>query len=660
MDINNNNYTSCINLFNYGLVYPPYPYDYRIIGYNKNNLLNHLPLKNYPLNYNTWYSSVRQNSPAYYVHNSYHNLEDELISVIFHMKSQPLLQRFSLKKLERGNWNRDNLKEHPYYKQLQTEYRDAVMKMKEIAPELQLHNMFGMLFSGISARIKRNSVGKLAALPFVGSIEVDEKIQPLDGQAIENLKEIGALPRLMKPDGSPLDGEGVIVAIIDTGYNGIHTNRIKKSVNYMNGTMDIRFNSTHGTRVTDIVLDVAPKVSILAYKVMDKIDGKFQGVTSLIVEAITDAVLNKADIINICVGSGIRYEKHQGVVSKAVETAINSGIAIVMAAGNDNLSWGVVSPGNSPHVITVGAVARGQVYGNYGPVLGTNEIKPDVLAPGEYDSDIGTSYAAPYVSGAAALIKQLHSDWGPLEIKSVLATTALQMVENQAVISPSIQGSGIIQVDRAIKTETIISPIHISFGPIPQNKDVVFLSKPIRVHNKGGRQEYRVGYSWDHSNDNTQGIQLGISTQEFSLERSEEKDILLELRVDTNIQRLGGFYSGSIYIDSDDKLNHVPFLLLLEPLQHALVSQFQRVEFNMSFNGNFRNTDLLMEVSGPNMFKIEEYFPISLGDNMVNMINLLSPFVQGRVGAGCYTFSITALHMDTFTEQPLDQFKYCL
>ena len=95
-----------------------------------------------------------------------------------------------------------------------------------------------------------------------------------------------------------------------------------------------------------------------------------------------------------------------------------------------------------------------------------SEIKPDVVAPGVnvYSSILmtscasppcfaffqGTSMATPHVAGSAALIKQLHPTWSPLQVKSALENTAKRPVgsssSNTPLSNPMDRGGGRIDL----------------------------------------------------------------------------------------------------------------------------------------------------------------------------------------------------------------------
>jgi hypothetical protein len=108
-------------------------------------------------------------------------------------------------------------------------------------------------------------------------------------------------------------------------------------------------------------------------------------------------------------------------------------------------------------------------------------IKPDVTAPGvntlsanwddSYQVLGGTSMAAPHVTGAAALLLELHPDWTPDQIKSALMSTASQTIldlDEETTADVMTQGSGRIDLSKAGDPGlTFDEPSH-SFGMLPQ------------------------------------------------------------------------------------------------------------------------------------------------------------------------------------------------
>ncbi len=78
----------------------------------------------------------------------------------------------------------------------------------------------------------------------------------------------------------------------------------------------------------------------------------------------------------------------------------------------------------------------------------------------------GTSMAAPHVSGAAALLKQLHPDWTPGQIKSALMSTAeLDLLDyNGAVVGATDRGAGRIDLGKAGDPGLTFDKPSLSFG----------------------------------------------------------------------------------------------------------------------------------------------------------------------------------------------------
>ncbi|MYS94064.1 MULTISPECIES: S8 family peptidase [Streptomyces] len=290
------------------------------------------------------------------------------------------------------------------------------------------------------------------------------------------------------------DGKGVKIAVLDTGVDATHPDLKGQVIGAKNFTTspDTSDKVGHGTHVASIAAGtgaksggkykgVAPGAKILNGKVLD--DGGF-GSDSEVLAGIEWAAAEGVDVVNMSLGGGDTpaIDPLEAAVNKLSE---EKGILFAIAAGNEG-DFGeqtIGSPGSAAAALTVGAVDDKDVLADFssrGPGL-DGALKPDVTAPGVditaasapgnqiaaevgekpagYMTISGTSMATPHVAGAAALLKQQHPDWKYPELKGALTGST-----KGGKYTPFQQGSGRIQVDKAITQSVIADPASVSFG----------------------------------------------------------------------------------------------------------------------------------------------------------------------------------------------------
>ena len=129
-------------------------------------------------------------------------------------------------------------------------------------------------------------------------------------------------------------------------------------------------------------------------------------------------------------------------------------------------------------------------------------LKPDVTAPGanilsstlpEFGGDpfiisAGTSFSAPHVSGAAALLLQRHPTWTPKQVKSALMSTAGRAFADTALTQEAsvlLQGAGLVNVGAADRPILFTDPQSLSFGYLDVNAGAASHAIPVMVSDAG-------------------------------------------------------------------------------------------------------------------------------------------------------------------------------
>ncbi|MGG3854127.1 S8 family serine peptidase [Caldifermentibacillus hisashii] len=216
-------------------------------------------------------------------------------------------------------------------------------------------------------------------------------------------------------------------------------------------------------------------------------------------------------------------------------------------------------------------------FSSRGPVTFSWEIKPDVVAPGVaiestvpggYKPLAGTSMSAPHVAGASAILKQANPDWTPEQIKAVLMSTSKPLLNEANQLYQSFeQGAGRIQMEEALRTETIIQPAALQYGKV-KGKTFEETKKMITVENVS-----------DHAIRCTFSTPLRSDTiawdlpSPFYLKPKEKKQITIGIEV-KNQHKKNEIYNGFIDMHSGSQTIHIPYLYVVAEPDYPRIMQF--------------------------------------------------------------------------------------
>jgi minor extracellular serine protease Vpr len=227
-------------------------------------------------------------------------------------------------------------------------------------------------------------------------------------------------------------------------------------------------------------------------------------------------------------------------------------------------------------------------FSSRGPVTVDWQIKPDLVAfgrdikstiPGGYERFSGTSMAAPYVTGAIALLKEAHPTWGVNKLFSALRTTAAPITTEEGTLHPpSVQGHGLIQVEEAIETSTIIYNSSLEAGRITDRNEKKEFT--IEIENRG-EEEQR--FSFDIPK-----IERGMNwhvPMSFSISPGETKEIPIELDVKSKALA-DGVYEGFLSLEerTTNVTYHLPYLFINQSADQPKIAgiEFSVKPFNSS------------------------------------------------------------------------------
>lgn len=196
----------------------------------------------------------------------------------------------------------------------------------------------------------------------------------------------------------------------------------------------------HGTMVAGVVHLVAPRAYILPLKAF-KADGT--GYTSDVIRAVYRAVHANANVLNM----SFNFVGPSQELSQAITYANKNDVICVASAGNDGRSVAVYPAAYSNRVMGVASTSNTDTrswFSNYGQpgvfVAAPGEGVVTTYPWGAYAAAWGTSFSAPFVSGAAALL---------LDVAGANESNASQSIAHAKWISSDL-GHGRLDLDQAV------------------------------------------------------------------------------------------------------------------------------------------------------------------------------------------------------------------
>jgi subtilisin family serine protease len=304
-------------------------------------------------------------------------------------------------------------------------------------------------------------------------------------------------------------GQGVLIGVFDDGFNRLDHNALKNLNTVATYDFAEKKTSAtpsdgsggHGTMVLSVLAGFAPgKIIGPAFKASFVLARtEISSSETPLEEDNWIAAIEWADSIGVdIVSTSLGYYKfpppfrsytpsemdgNNSLITRAADIAVSKGILVVVSVGNNGdferdafgnpvldvngefvwVNYNTLgAPADGDSVLSVGAVDRDgkrTFFSSFGPTnANPPKIKPEVMALGQnvivawplctdcYNWADGTSFSAPLVAGAAALILSAHPNATPMQI-----IEALKMTASRARKPDRLNGWGVINTLEAIK-----------------------------------------------------------------------------------------------------------------------------------------------------------------------------------------------------------------
>ena len=323
------------------------------------------------------------------------------------------------------------------------------------------------LIDAIAGKIELDRIPDLVNLPGVVFVELDARL----GIQMEEVVPAHGVDLVWQDTG--YTGEGITMAIIDTGIDGNHTalddldddnstNDPKivafyDAINHpeaTNGTEIFPYDDNgHGTHCAGVTagtgapnyqhVGVAPRANLVGVKVLDGAgSGSFAAVMAGMewtVEKRHEFNIRAASMSLGALTGAIEWtSSEEESVNRMANEMMRAGVTLFIAAGNSGGTATIGTPGSAEDVITVGSLDKDTgiaIYSSQGPTeegrvkpnvafVGSSVNAPDANTGDGYVALSGTSMATPGAAGVAVLMYQANPDLSPFDVRNIMQETS--------------------------------------------------------------------------------------------------------------------------------------------------------------------------------------------------------------------------------------------
>lgn len=226
-------------------------------------------------------------------------------------------------------------------------------------------------------------------------------------------------------------GRSIVIAMIDSGVDTTHPEFAGAISSSFDALGSSEGPHAHGTGIAGAIvghgrlLGSAPAAKLLAIRAFGASGNSAESTSFIVLKSLDHAVASGAKIINMSFAG-----PKDPILTRALAVAASRGIVLVAAAGNGGAKSAPLYPAADPNVIAVSATDSSDklfAASNRGAQIALSAPGSELLLPsvgGKYQVTSGTSFAAAYVSGIAALLLERNATLNRDALRAALVESA--------------------------------------------------------------------------------------------------------------------------------------------------------------------------------------------------------------------------------------------